>query len=552
MADDQEAFELEDLWGGEVIGGLDPLAIAGGLRAALGQPGPVALEAAKVLGELGRITAGRSAVAPHPKDPRFANDAWQENPVYRRLAQAYLAWGGSMSRLADRVDGDWEEKERARFAVNLLVSAASPTNQLPTNPAALIRAFETGGSSLVRGARNFLKDLRTNRGLPSSVDTSPFVVGETVALTPGAVVYRDDVIELLQYEPTTPTVKARPVVLIPPQINKFWFMDMSPGRSLVEYAVSQGIQMFVISWRNPDPEHGSWSLDTYAAAVERAVATATAITGADAASTISLCAGGITTASLLGHLAASGQRPIVAAAFAVTMLEFSEITNVGMFGSASIAANASKSSSRTGVLDGHGLAVLFAALRPDDMIWRYWVNNYLLGNDPPAFDLLAWNADTTRLPAALHADFLDILRHDALVTPGETKVLGSPVDLGAVDIDVFGVGAQNDHLTPWTTCYRSLLHFGGDKEFVQSSSGHINALVNPPGNPKMWFRTGPPPGAEPAEWEAAGTQHPGSWWERWAEWARERLGEDRKAPARLGSRKYPAMEPAPGTYVHVT
>jgi polyhydroxyalkanoate synthase len=340
------------------------------------------------------------------------------------------------------------------------------------------------------------------------------------------------------------------VILVPPQINKYWFMDMAPGRSLMEYGLSQRIQMFAISWRNPEPEHGGWGLDRYVEAVDTAADVAAEICATDKVSTISLCAGGITTAAWLGDLAAKGDDKVVASAFGVTLLDFSEPTTIGMFGSATLAACARKSSERAGVLDGHGLAALFAALRPDDMIWRYWVNNYLLGDDPPAFDLLAWNADPTRLPAALHGDFLDIMLNDSFATPDTLVVQGTPVDLGKVSVDVFGVGSEKDHLTPWTGCYRSLQHFGGDKEFVQSSSGHIQSLVNPPGNPRMWFRTGPAPVPDPESWLERTEKHVGSWWERWSEWCVERLGERRSPAAALGSTAHPAIEPAPGTYVH--
>jgi polyhydroxyalkanoate synthase subunit PhaC len=547
--DDLEGFELEDLWGGELLGGVDPLAMFDGLRKVT-RPTAVARGAVSVLGELARIAVGRSKVEPAPKDPRFAHPAWAENPLYHRLAQSYLAWGSAMQHIVDEADIDWRSRQRAQFAMNLIVSAAAPTNNLATNPAALVRAFESGGRSVLSGTKNWAVDMLTNRGMPQSVDTRPFRVGETVALSAGSVVLRDDLFELIQYQPTTPDVYERPIVLIPPQINRFWFMDMAPGRSLVEYALAHGIQLFVVSWQNPTPEQGTWGLDTYAGAVGRAVATAREITGADSASTIALCAGGITTASYLGHLAASGDDSVSSASFAVTMLDFSEPTSVGMLGTTAIVSSARRSSSRTGVLEGHQLGALFAALRPDDMIWRYWINNYLMGNDPPAFDLLAWNADTTRLPAALHADFLGVLLNNTLATPHELKVLGSPIDLGAIDIDTFVVGAEADHLTPWRACYASTQLFGGESTFVLSSSGHVQSLVNPPGNPKMNYRTGPEPDANPDEWLAAATPHPGSWWEPWAEWVVTRLGETRKAPTKLGSRAHPPLSPAPGTYVH--
>jgi polyhydroxyalkanoate synthase subunit PhaC len=551
MGDDFDdlGMEVEDLWGGELLGGIDPLALIDGLRQ-VARPTSIAKGAIGMFGELARIAVGRSSVAPAPKDARFAHPAWSENPFYRRLGQSYLAWTKRMQDLVEDADVDWQTRQRARFAMNLIVSAASPTNQFATNPAALVRAFETGGRSILHGTRNWAVDALTNGGVPQSVDARPFRVGETVALSPGSVVLRDEVFELIQYQPTTPDVYARPVVLIPPQINRFWFMDIAPGRSLVEYTVAQGIQMFVVSWQNPTPEQGDWSLDTYAGAVGRAVEAARAITGADSVSTIALCAGGMTTAAYLGHSAATRDDAVSSASFAVTLLDFSEPTSVGMLGTTTIVAGARKSSSRAGVLEGRQLALLFAALRPDDFIFRYWINNYLMGNDPPAFDIMAWNADTSRLPAALHSDFLGLLLHNSLATPHELKVLGSPIDLGEVDIDTFVVAAENDHLTPWRACYQSTQLFGGDSTFVLSSSGHVQSLVNPPGNPRMSFRTGPEPDADPDVWYSATTPQTGSWWEPWAAWVTERLGETRKAPARLGSRTYPPLSPAPGTYVH--
>jgi polyhydroxyalkanoate synthase len=541
--------DIGELWGDDLLGRLDPLAVLDGLRSTLAQPTALA-EAIGVVAELALIAAGQSTIEPSPRDARFADPAWRDNSAFRMLAQSYLSCAEAMNRLAARVEGPWEERARARFATDLVVSAVAPTNLFLTNPAAMARAFETGGASLARGARNFLDDLLTNGGMPRCADSRPFRVGETVALTPGAVVHRDDVFELIQYAPSAAEVHERPVVLVPPQINKYWFMDMAPGRSLVEFGLSRGMQMFAISWRNPDPEHRAWGLDRYVEAVDTATDVAAAIVGADAVSTISLCAGGITTAAWLGHLAARGEDKVVGSAFGVTMLDFSEATSIGMFATAALAASARKVSERSGVLDGRGLATLFAALRPDDMIWRYWVNNYLLGDDPPAFDLLAWNADPTRLPASLHADFLEIMVNDSFATADALNVLGSPIDLGKVPVDVFGVGAEKDHLTPWTSCYRSLQHFGGDKTFVQSSSGHIQSLVNPPGNPRMWFRTGPPPGSDPAAWLEQTSAHEGSWWEPWSEWCVDRLGDLRPPPAELGSAVHPPLEAAPGTYVH--
>jgi polyhydroxyalkanoate synthase len=357
------------------------------------------------------------------------------------------------------------------------------------------------------------------------------------------------VCELIQFTPTTPSVFTAPMVLVPPQVNKYYFMDLAPGRSLVEYAVSQGFPMFAISWRNPTAEHRDWSLDTYVGAVEEAVRVACEITGSDTANTISLCAGGITTAALLGHLASVGDPLINSASFAVTLLDFSVPTMIGLFGLPDIVRNATMSSTRSGTTGAAETRNLFAMLRPNDLIWKYWVNNNLLGEPPSAFDILFWNGDSTRLPAALHHDFLDMFLNNTLAT-GAFQVHGSPIDLGKVESDTFVVAARTDHLTAWRACYAATQLFGGQSKFVLSSSGHIQSLVNPPGNPKMTVTTGPDPCADPDKWLSQASETTGSWWQLWAEWAGTRAGPRRPAPSTLGSRQHPAGEPAPGTYVH--
>jgi len=498
--------------------------------------------------EMARIAAGRSPVVADAKDWRFTNRTWTENPLHHRLGQAYLATCRTADQLVSDAGLDWRTEERARFAVTLLTSTLAPTNHFLLNPDALERAFETGGKSMVRSLTNLSRDVLKNRGAPRTVNRSAFRVGTNVAVTPGAVVYRSEVFELLQYSPTTPTVHARPVVLVPPQINKYYFMDMAPGRSFVEYAVNQGFQMFVVSWRNPGPEHAEWNLDTYVSAVGDAFRVAAEITDRDDVSTIALCAGGITTAALLGHLAATQDRLVHSAAFAVTLLDFDEPTLIGMLGTQRVIDKSVRSSRRSGVLDAHKLSMLFALLRPNDLVWNYWVRNNLLGEEPPDFDVLAWNADATRLAAGLHADFLDIFLNNSFAA-GTVNVLGTPVDLSKVECDNFVVGARTDHLTGWKACYSTTQLLGGASQFVLSSSGHIQSLVNPPGNPKMTVTTGPEPGADRDEWLAAADTAAGSWWERWAEWQAARGGGRRPAPATLGSPRNPPGDPAPGPYV---
>ncbi len=533
------------------VGRIDPLGLGDATLqlAARTVPGATLPKAASgVAVELGKIAVGRSDIVPDPKDWRFTNRAWTDNPAFRRLGQSYLAWTRASLRVVEDSPLDWRTKTRARLATTLATSALAPTNCFVTNPDAVVRAYETGGKSVVSGLANLGRDIRTHRGLPRTADPDAHIVGRDVAVTPGSVVFRNEVCELLQYVPTTRLVHHTPVVLVPPQINKYYFMDLSPGRSLVEYALGQGLQMFVVSWRNPTAEQRDWDLDTYVAGVEEALRVAASITGAGRVNTISLCAGGITTAALLGRLAALADDLIHSATFAVTLLDFSVPTMIGMFGSPTIVRNAREAARRRGVLPAHEAEAIFCLLRPNDLIWNYWVSSNLLGERPPAFDVLSWNADPTRLPAGLHLDFLDMFADNSLAK-GEVRVLGTPVDLKAVTCDSFVVGARNDHLTEWKACYATTQLLGGASQFALSTSGHIQSLVNPPGNPKMSVQLGPELGPDPERWLAGSATLPGSWWEPWGRWAAARSGQLRPAPSTMGSEEFPALYPAPGHYV---
>ncbi|MGA7420857.1 MAG: alpha/beta fold hydrolase [Acidimicrobiales bacterium] len=533
-----------------LLGGVDRLGLADAVVrvAARTATGALPRRVAGLGLELSKIAVGRSAVAPDPGDRRFANRAWTENPAFRRLGQTYLACSKTAFDLVEAADLDWRTREQARFATALMTSTLAPTNVLPLNPDAVVRAYETGGRSVVSGLANIARDVRFNHGFPRTADPDAFEVGRNLAVTPGAVVFRNDVCELLQYAPTTDTVRATPIVLVPPQINKYYFMDLAPGRSFVEYVVGQGFQMFLVSWRNPTAEHRHWNLDTYVAGVEEALRAAAEISGADQVNTVSLCAGGITTAGLLGHLAATQDSLVNAVTFAVTLLDFSVPTMIGLFGSRPVVDKALEHTRRRGVLPAHEAAALFCLLRPNDLIWNYWVGSNLLGDRPPAFDVLSWNADPTRLTAGLHADFLDMFANNSLAR-GTFPVLGSPVDLSKVECDAFVVAARTDHLTDWKACYATTQLLGGTSQFALSRSGHIQSLVNPPGNPKMSVSLGPVRGSDPDEWLAGADSYPGSWWEQWSDWAQSRSGGQRCAPTHLGSECHPTIEAAPGRYV---
>jgi len=498
--------------------------------------------------ELQKIALGESDVEPDPKDWRFQDRTWSENPVSKRFAQVYLAWGDAMSKVLNEDDANWRDVQRAKFAIEMMVAAAAPTNSLWGNPGALKELIETGGASLERGFRNWVDDLVHHGGMPTQVDKSGFQVGKNLAVTPGAVVFRSDVLELLQYQPTTPLVRARPTLMIPPQINKYYFMDLAPGRSFTEYAVSRGIPFFTISWRNPAPEHADWNFDTYIEAILEAIDVVCEVTGSEQLNTLGLCAGGITTAAMLAHQAATGDRRVAAAAFGVTLLDWEEPAMIGMFAHPTVGPLAKTASERRGVLPGSNLAQVFAWLRPNELVWNYWVNNYLMGKKPPAFDILAWNSDSTNLPAGLHGDFVDIFNENAL-SQGGVSVFGKPVDLRSIEIDHFVTAGINDHLTPWRGCYRTTQLLGGESQFVLSNAGHIASLVNPPGNPKANYYTGPEPGPDPNVWLKDAQKRPGTWWEVWADWVLQRAGDEVAAPAELGSVKHPALDPAPGRYV---
>jgi polyhydroxyalkanoate synthase len=495
-----------------------------------------------------KVVAGISALQPDAKDKRFADSAWA-HPLWKRVSQSYLATRASLLGSVDHLGLDPKSAERARFALSQLTEATAPTNNLISTPAALKKAAKTRGRSLVDGGRHFLHDARYNGGMPSQVDTRPFRVGETVAVTKGAVVHRSPLFELIQYAPTTAKVMALPTVIVPPQINRYYFLDLAPKRSFVEHSVAQGIPTFLMSWRNPGPDNRDWGMDEYAAACIEAMRVAADVTGAEQVNVIGFCAGGMTEAAVLSHLSETGDDLVNGAALAVTLIDTEVTSTLNMFASERTLRTAISRSRRKGILDGRSLGKVFAWVRPNDLVWNYWVANYLLGQNPPAFDVLAWNNDATNLPAALHAEFMHLWMDNALIHPGTLSVLGTPVDLSRVKNDMYVVGALTDHLVPWQSCYAATRAFGGDVRFVLSNSGHIQALVNPPGNPKASYYPVEGAPADPNQWLAGATKVTGSWWEDWAQWTVARSGDSRPARRTLGNRRHPVIEIAPGRYV---
>jgi poly[(R)-3-hydroxyalkanoate] polymerase subunit PhaC len=545
------AGAAESVDGGESVGIPSLTGAVGGLAAALSQGTTVAQEVTTLGVELTRIAWGLSDVAPAKGDRRFTDPAWTSNPAFRMIGQSYLASAQALDRIVAAMgDGRSDTRaEQAQFAANIVSSAAAPTNFLATNPAALKRAFDTGGMSLARGARNLVHDIRRNGGMPSMIEPGAFEVGRDLAVTPGAVVARVAVAEVLQYAPATDTVFARPVLVVPPPISRFYFLDLRPGRSFAEYAVSRGLQTFLLSWRNPTAEQGSWDLDTYARAVLAAIDTVRKITGSPDVNLIGFCAGGIIATTVLNYLAALNDRRVHSMSYAVTLLDFGLRAPITAFSGRRLIAFAGRRSRRKGIITSRQMGSAFTWLRPDDLVFNYWVNNYLMGEPPPAFDILAWNADGTNLPGVLHGQFLDIFRDNLLAQPGALQVLGTPLQLQKITVPTFVTGALTDHLTPWKGCYQTTRLLGGPATFVLSYSGHIASLVNPPGNPKAYYWTGGPPGQDPDQWLADAQKQQGSWWEAWADWIAARSGDPRPRPEMLGSALHPELGPAPGLYV---
>ena len=515
------------------------------------QPRLVASRATALGRELGTIAAGRSEIAPAKGDKRFADPAWEDNPVLKRTMQAYLAANGTVDQLFSDARLDWRDAEQMRFVLDFVTEGLAPSNIPFVNPLGYKAAIDTGGMSMVRGLRHFVTDMRKAPRVPSMVEPDAFTVGETVAATVGSVVFRNEVFELIQYTPQTETVWTVPLLMVPPVINKFYVLDISPGRSMVEYFLRQGHQVFTISWRNPTAQQRDWDFDTYGQAVLDALEAVQTITDADRVHVQASCSGGILAAMTAAHLTAIGEGERLAGlTLMVTVLDQYHAGVAAAAIDEETADIAIAKSARQGYLDGRSLAEVFAWLRPTDLVWRYWVNNYIEGKSPSAFDVLFWNADTTRMAAALHRDMVQMGLHNALATPGAINMLGTPVDLSALTVDTYVVAGISDHISPWPACYRSArLLSGTDLRFVLSSSGHIAALVNPPGNHKASYHFGAVDESDPTAWLEHAEKERDSWWPDFTAWLGERSGTKKQAPSSLGGTGLPAIEPAPGSYV---
>jgi polyhydroxyalkanoate synthase len=482
-----------------------------------------------------------------PGDNRFSDRAWQENAFMRAVAETYLntaAWAGELVEAAAAPD---RVRRQARFSLRMALDAAAPTNLPWANPAVIKEAYDTGGRSLIAGLANFLDDVAHNGGRPRQVDSSGFEVGRNMAATPGRVVFRNRLIELLAYEPQTELVHAQPILCSPPWINKFYIMDLAPGRSFVEYAVQHGFTVFMISYRNPDASMAETTWDDYLRlGLLAAIDQVRLLSGSEVVNLVGLCLGGTMSTVGLAYLAARGQGERVGwMTVTNTLVDFSIPGDLGVFADEAGIAKLERAMRKRGFLDGSSLAQTFDWLRGNDLVWNYVVSNWYMGRKPPAFDLLAWNGDGTNLPSAMHSQYLRACYLDNLLVERDAfSIAGTSIDLGRIRQPLYVLGAEADHITPWRGTYLTTQSVGGETRYTLSSSGHIAGIVNPPGNAKAGYWTGPARrGLSADDWRAGAEQVKGSWWDHWVTWAAARSGA-MVAPPRL-----PEGESAPGSYV---
>ncbi len=546
----------------DIFGEVDMASFGGSMvdvaTRALLHPGDVAeagLRLGTTLAKIAQFTAARSAgVAAAPPipvsaDKRFADQTWQDNPAFAGLRQAYLALRQFSEDMLAAGSGDPVSDAKAQLMTGFLLDAVAPTNFLATNPAAMKRAFETGGASLVAGARNFLDDVVHNDGRPKQVDRRPFHLGKNLAATPGRVVYKSDLMELIQYAPQTPKVGSIPMLMSPAWINKYYIMDLAPGRSFIEWAVQHGHTVFVISYRNPDAKMRGVSLDDYLIEGPRtALDVISDITGAEKVNITGLCLGGALTAMLAAYLAKTGADRIGSVTLLNTLLDYSEPGVLGVFTDEKTVARMEHHMEAKGFLEASDMRTTFDMLRANDLIFSYVAANWLMGQQPPAFDILAWNADSTRMPAAMHSFYLRSLYLHNQLAKGEMELAGQHLSLKDITADTYIVSALNDHIVPWTASYKTIGLVGGQVRYVLSNGGHIAGIVNPPG-PKAWHEVSQDSDAPAAQWRAGAKIIKRSWWEDWADWAKQRSGAQVKPPP-MGSKRYPALGDAPGEYIH--
>jgi len=496
----------------------------------------------------------RATARPGKADKRFTAPEWEVNPFYQTLEQLYLLASDYLIEQAapgDRGPGrdrDSAEQRQTEFYVRQFVEAMSPTNFLLTNPAALRRTMETGGASLIAGTRNLLRDL--GEGRLAMTDQTAFAPGRNLAMTPGKVVYRNPLIELIQYEAQTEQVHEIPVLFVPPWINKYYVLDMQAHNSMIRYLVEQGFTVFVISWKNPSPDQEGFTFEDYLTMGPLAAAEAVKeITGSERINPVGYCIGGTLLAMTLAYLAGTGDESFNAATFIVTLLDFAEVGDTAVFMDEPQVDFMEQQMLERGYLDKREMSNMFNLLRASDLIWANVVNNYLLGQQPPAFDLLYWNSDGTHMASAAHTFYLrNTYVENNLIEPGKITLKGRPIDLGRITQDIYAVGAERDHIVPWASAWRVGQLTGGSTRFALASSGHIAGVINPPASGKGAYWTNDADETTAAKWRAGAERHKGSWWTDWIQWLASRSGG--KVPARdLGSQAHPPIADAPGSYV---
>ncbi|HTH17751.1 MAG TPA: alpha/beta fold hydrolase [Magnetospirillum sp.] len=493
-----------------------------------------------------KIALGKSELSPAKGDRRFSHPAWKECPIHSALAQAYLSWASTIERVSVAVGEDDRERLRARFAAQLVTGALSPSNSLLTNPQAKAKAVETAGASLMRAAARMAHDVVNNGGMPSQTEPDAFAVGKDLAATPGAVVLRTPMLELIEYAPQTEEVLGTPMLLVPPVVNKYYLLDLAPGRSMIENLVQSGVRVFAISWRNPTAAHRDWGLDAYAGAIVEALDAACRMSGSPSAHMAAICTGAAPASAALGHLAATGKGAKVASAtMVVSVLDSNKGASLGLFANPDTIETAKRRSAAEGVLCGREMGRIFTWMRPDDLVWNYMASGWLMGEAPATMDLLHWNNDPIRVTAAMHADLLHFFSEDPMRRPGGLVALGTPVTLAQVECDSYFVAGATDHISLWQGVYDSARLLGGPSEFVLHSSGHVQAIVNPPGSRKSSYLTGAVGNRTPEEWKEKATAHEGSWWAHWTKWLELRSAPRVPAPAAPAD----ALAAAPGTYV---
>jgi len=485
-------------------------------------------------------------------DKRFAGEGWASNPVAAFSAAAYLLNARTLMGLADAVDADAKTRARIRFGVEQWVAAMAPSNFLAFNAEAQKKAIETKGESIAKGMQNLLHDM--GQGHVSMTDESLFEVGRNVATTEGAVVFENELFQLIEYKPLTAKVYERPFLLIPPCINKFYILDLQPENSLIRYAVSQGHRTFVVSWRNPDAsmEHKTWDDYVDDGAIE-AISVVQKISGAEQINALGFCVGGTILSNALAVLAARGREPVASATFLTTLIDFTDTGILDVFIDEAFVKFREMQMGQGGMMKGQDLASTFSFLRPNDLVWNYVVGNYLKGETPPPFDLLYWNSDSTNLPGPFYAWYLrNLYLENNLIKPGRLTVCGEKIDLGQVTLPVYIYGSREDHIVPIGAAYASTQVLPGPKRFVMGASGHIAGVINPPAKNKRshWMRAdGKLPQTLDA-WLDGAQEHPGSWWTDWSTWLQGHAGKQIAAPKTYGKgATYKAIEPAPGRYV---